>query len=353
MPARNAVLLRLMDADGCFGWGEAWCNFPPDGCLHKVGLVRDIFGPALVGIEIDSADVVAQSLARSVRRMKLHTGERGPFNHCLAAIDTAVHDLLARRSGRPLADMLVPRPATVAMVYASTPPLDNLVQATLAAVAAGHRAVKIKIGFDPDCDIRTITRIRAALGDDIAIFTDANQGWDVTTAMRVGAGLAELCVGFIEEPLLADAAIEDWVRLAGAIPVPLAAGENIMSMDDFRGHIDAGCLNMVQPDVTKWGGVTGAMAVGEMSGARGVGCSLHYMGSALGLAASLHVRAAIADRNGYVELDVNANPLRTDLGDMDLTVRNGELPVPPGIGMGFVPDAPALRSFTIASCEVR
>ncbi|MCV6602463.1 MAG: mandelate racemase/muconate lactonizing enzyme family protein, partial [Cohaesibacter sp.] len=80
-------------------------------------------------------------------------------------------------------------------------------------------------------------------------------------------------------------------------------------------------------------------------------CAMHYMGTAVGLAASIHVLSAIGG-SGPVELDANPNPLRTELGDLDLTVRGGHLSVPAGPGLGFVPDPLALRHLSIAEMDL-
>ena len=92
------------------------------------------------------------------------------------------------------------------------------------------------------------------------------------------------------------------------------------------------------------------MKVGQLAAERDVMCALHYMGSGVGLAASLHTLAAIGG-SGSVELDANPNPLRTDLGEIDLGVKSGMLQVPPGPGHGFVPDMAELKSLSVAQFE--
>ena len=89
---------------------------------------------------------------------------------------------------------------------------------------------------------------------------------------------------------------------------------------------------VVQPDVAKWGGVSGTLAVGRHARAVGARCCMHFMGTGLGLAASLHLLAVIGG-DGRVELDINDNPLRSELGAIDLQVRQGKLPVPVGRGL--------------------
>ena len=142
-----------------------------------------------------------------------------------------------------------------------------------------------------------------------------------------------------------------WSVLAGAVAAPLAGGENITSREMFLNFMDAGKLGVIQPDVAKWGGVSGAIDIASAAKERGVTCAMHYMGTGLGLAASLHCLAAM-NGNGPMELDANPNPLRTELGEIDLTVTNGRIAVPTGPGIGFVPDPLALNSMTIAQLDL-
>ena len=164
--------------------------------------------------------------------------------------------------------------------------------------------------------------------------------------------LSDYTIDFIEEPLRADAPMSHWKKLSEATSVPIAGGENITSLSSFVDFMDNGKMKVVQPDVAKWGGVSGAIEIGKQSESRDVMCAMHYMGSGLGLAASIHTLAAIGGK-GPVELDANPNPLRTDLGEIDLNVTNGTLSVPAGPGHGFIPDASALKHLSVASFDSR
>ena len=93
------------------------------------------------------------------------------------------------------------------------------------------------------------------------------------------------------------------------------------------------------------------LAVGRMAEQREKVCAMHYMGTGLGLTASLHCLAAI-NGNGPIELDANPNPLRTELGELDLTIRNGHLKVPSGCGHGFLPDPAAFKAIAVASMDI-
>lgn len=350
MPTRNGLLLRLVDDQGGWGWGEAWCNFPPRGNLAKLMLLEDVVGPALLASPAECWDRARPMLEDKLARMEIHIGETGPLAHLLAGIDMALADLAARRAGIGLARFLADAPSETVAVYASSPAPDRLEALLPALIEAGHDAVKIKIGYDWQTDTRTLDRFRAVLPDAV-LYVDANQAWEADLAIeRIGA-LAKWRPEFVEEPLRADRSVSDWARVARGAPIALAAGENILSEARFAAMVEAGALGVIQPDVAKWGGISGPLAAGRHAHAAGARCCLHYMGTALGLAASAHVLAAIGG-DGRLELDANDNPLRTDLGNIDLSLAAGRMRLPEGPGIGFVPDSGRLAALTIGSCVI-
>ncbi|MDP9045304.1 MAG: mandelate racemase/muconate lactonizing enzyme family protein [Pseudomonadota bacterium] len=343
MPVRRALLLRLEDAEGAHGWGEVWCNFPPHGAESRAHLLEDAFRPLVVGAEFSTWDALRPALSAQLERIMIHTGEAGAFLHCMAGLDMAMADLAARRVGLPMASFLGGQVARVA-VYASTPSGVDIARQCEELAAAGHTAIKLKIGYAAQADRGLVRTCRQALGPRVSLMADANQAWSAAQALAQIEGLAPFGLEFVEEPMRADEPVAVWQRLASVSPVPLAAGENIASHAAFATLIDQRGLHVVQPDVAKWGGMSGTMAIGRYALDHGARCCFHFMGSALGLAASLHGLAALGG-DGRVELDANENPLRTALGDIDLRVVDGRLSLPPGPGFGFEPNARSLREF--------
>ena len=351
MPTRNSLLVELTTTEGAVGWGEVWCNFPPKGNVAKLNLLVDVIAPELININFDGWLDIRPFLEKHFERMMLHTGEAGPFNHCFAAIDTAAADIAARQADKSLANFLDANSAKKVNVYASTPDVRDMDASISKLCEAGHNATKLKIGFDQSTDLDILKRFRDVAPCGMALMVDANQNWSVNQAKSAIAQIEEFDVTFVEEPLLANASLHDWASLAQSSITSLAAGENICSADSFKEFVSRKAISVVQPDVSKWGGVSGAMDVGRHAVNHDAVCAIHYMGSALGLAASLHVRAAIGG-DGPVELDANINPLRTDLGDISVTPDCGCMELPAGIGLGFVPDMSALKLYQIGSAEI-
>lgn len=344
MTARNGLLIRIEDQDGAFGWGEAWCNFPPHASESRKHLLDSVIAPGLVGERFGHVGDVRKELEKKWARMALHVGEPGPFSHCIAGIDIALWDLVARREGRPLSALLQDAPADRVKVYASTLDVARAPELAGELIDNGHRAFKLKVGLDPENDQKLVHDVRNAIGDEHRILVDANQNWSLEEAVTSIGVLSRAGLTFVEEPILAAATPDVWRELAQRSPVSLAAGENINSLSGFASHLENGTLTFFQPDVAKWGGVSGCFEVGQTVRNRGAVYCPHYMGTAVGLAASLHLLAAVGG-DGYVELDSNSNPLRTDLCDINLAVSEGQVSVPEGHGIGIVPDTDALRQY--------
>jgi len=345
---RPAVLVRVEDAEGAHGWGEAWCNFPACGAEHRGLLVRSVLAPLLVGRAFERPQDAFDALTRDTAVLALQSGEHGPIAQAIAGVDIALHDLAARRAGVPLWRRLAPSTARAGArnvpVYASGINPDRPGDTVAALRAQGHVAFKLKVGFGADRDAENVAAVRAAAGPDAAVMVDANQAWDLDTAIRMAARLAPHAPAWLEEPLRADRPWPEWQRLAAASPLPLAAGENAIGEAAFEALIAARAVAVVQPDVAKWGGVSGVLRVIERIAAAGLRYCPHYLGAGIGLLASAHLLAARGASDGWLEIDANENPLRTELCPPLGRIANGRIALDDAPGIGVEPDVAALRS---------
>ena len=349
---RKGLLIEITDTDGGTGWGEIWCNFPPRAAETLAILFEDLIAPQVFATAFNDWRAVRPHLEASLSRMILHTAQPGPFAHCFAGLDIAFADLCARRENLPLSEMLSGAGPTEVGVYASSPSGRDFREDIEGIIAAGHSSVKLKIGYDDALDARKLDSFVAIANGQLALRVDANQAWSLEAAKVAMKRLAKWAPIFVEEPLRADAADTEWIELSQHAELSVAAGENILSGARFADCIDRNLLGVVQPSATKWGGVSGAYAVADRARDAGVGYAFHYMGTALGLAASLHVCAA-AGAVGPVELDANENALRTGLGDIDLSVNAGMVRLPTGAGHGFTPDPAALEAYSDGKRDLR
>lgn len=205
-------------------------------------------------------------------------GHGGAGTMALATIDTAFWDARARVHDLSLAGLLgggaSPRPA-----YASGGSLDltipELVAEGEARRAQGYDGFKIRVGGGPLADdVERVAALRDALGSGFPLMIDANQGWDRATAKRAVAAFEPSGLGWLEEPL--DAAdVEGLVALRRLGKLPIAAGETAYGTNEIRVLLEAGAVDLLQPDLMRCGGVTGMLAVGFLADLHRVPVSPH------------------------------------------------------------------------------
>ena len=340
MPVRPALLLKLVDSDGCFGWGEIWSNFPPRANLHKAHLMEDVVNKHLIGSRFATPSELIDKLRAALSVYFLHIGQREVFEHILAGIDTAAWDLALRKAGTNFSDFM--GSTAQAQCYASSLNPSDLAKKLDDHANLGQTEFKLKIGFEADADIGFVADAATRLPDNGHLMIDSNQSWDVQSATSLLQNLEEFDLLFAVEPIRADCPIRDWENLAKHTTIPLAAGENIYGIDNFLEMAQAG-VKYLQPDVAKWGGVSGALSLAEKMPDD---CVLwpHFMGSAVGQQAGLAISAAIGNAS-KCEMDVNENALRSQLCADALTIENGCVVLSDAPGLLTPPSEEALTLY--------
>ncbi|PWJ21797.1 mandelate racemase/muconate lactonizing enzyme family protein [Jannaschia seohaensis] len=330
MRDRPAVFVKLTDRDGGWGWGEIFANWPAAGAEHRARLLHEDMADLV--LDHPAEDLFAR-LTAATRIRAIQCGEQGPFAQVIAGLDTAAADMAARRAGLPLARHLSGMAAPSVPAYASGIAVARAAEILPGLREAGLHAAKVKVGFDPEADARHLTQA-ASLMQGGRLMADANQAWDVPTALRALDQADALGLTWLEEPLPADAPAADWAALTDAA-TPLAAGENVTG-PGFARLIANGHVTYIQPDVAKWGGVTGNLEVARAALAQGRTYCPHFLGGGIGLHASAHLLAA-AGGPGLLELDTNENPLRDAFG---APVEDGawHLSDMPGLGIDRLPE---------------
>ena len=198
-------------------------------------------------------------------------GRKGIAFCALSAVDIGLWDLKAKALGLPLYRLLGPFQESVP-IYGSGGwtnfTVDELIAETTGWVEQGVKRVKIKVGKDfgqsEREDIERLAAVRRALGDDVAIYVDANNGYYAKQAVYMAKEFEQYQVGWFEEPVLADD-IEGLARVASATTIPIATGEHEYTKYGFKDLISRGGADIVQPDVGRVGGVTEWMKVAHMA----------------------------------------------------------------------------------------
>jgi L-alanine-DL-glutamate epimerase-like enolase superfamily enzyme len=329
---RHNILVRVETSDGCFGLGEAWGNFPPWGCRDRVEILTRVVRPLLVGQRLDQPARLYALAAEKMQRLANQLGAPGPFQQALCGADIALWDNCARRAGVPLADHIrgstAPREAEV---YAT-----NLLPKRPAMIedmaAKGHIRFKFRVPADGAVTLPGLREARDIAGHR-PLMADATQSHSLATLRPQAAALAELKLHWLEEPFPVDDLASYKVWRSEKIRPPLALGENSYRRAGFQHLLDEIDPDVVQPDITKTGGISEGRDICRRILGAGKRACLHMYGGPVGLYASAHLSAAIEGMS-WMEMDSLPNPLFEMLLDHEPVVRNGKLQLPKGAGLG-------------------
>ena len=344
---RNVVALfvRARDEDGAEGWGEAWCNFPRFGHRHRARIVAEVLAPALVGRAFDSPADAWLRADEATRALRLQSGEPGPFAAAIAGVDIALWDLAARNAGLPLWRMLGGKDPRVP-VYASLARADDPRPTLERALAEGFRAFKVRSTGAIGDHLAAVRMARAVVGEEPELALDVNGTWEPEAAIATIDELAPARLAWVEEPLAVDAPDAAWRRLAQAAPMPLAGGENLIGADAFDAALASPALRVLQPDLTKWGGISGGLPLARRIVASGRRLAPHVFAGAPGLLAAAHLFAAGGSSDGILEYGVGRHPARDALLAREL--RDGAIVLGEAPGLGLPVDTDALAPYRVA-----
>jgi len=290
--AFELVTCRVRDTDGAEGIGYTYTVGRNGGAIADT-LRREI--PELIeGREADDTEAIWHHVWWA-----LHYGGRGgPPVFALSALDIALWDLKARRANVPLFRLLGGFDARVPC-YAGGIDLDLSVEALLQQtddnLAKGFRAIKMKVGRpDLASDVKRVQAMRIHLGDGFPLMVDANMKWTVEEAIRAARALQPYDLTWLEEPIIPDD-ISGHARIMAAGGVPIAAGENLRSLWEFKNYIAAGAVSYPEPDVTNCGGVTAFMKIARLAEAFNLPVTSHGAHDI-----TVHLLAACSNRS-YLE----------------------------------------------------
>ena len=305
---RDAVIVKVTTEAGIVGYGESHHGRCPGAVA---ALVNTTLKQLVVGQ--DANDVVGVWNKIYVRQLGSHGMGAGA---CLAmsGIDMALWDIRGKALGVPLYKLLggasKPIPAYAGGVSLGYQEPSALVAEAQPLVAAGYKAIKLRVGDTPARDLARVAAVREALGDDIAILVDANTGYTVADARKVMPGYEELRRRLARRTV-SRARLRE-LRLAATFgSVPLAAGENHYTRFEFNRVIEDGSITILQPDLSKTGGITEALRIAHLASAWKLPINPHTSMTGLNMAATIHFLAAI-DNGGYFEGDVSKNNLFRD-----------------------------------------
>ncbi|MGH7354024.1 MAG: muconate/chloromuconate family cycloisomerase [Candidatus Rokuibacteriota bacterium] len=340
--AVNFAFVRVETRDGVIGWGEAACLGGPTWSEESVEsiapTIERYLAPGLIGRDASEVEPLRMEMARRV--------QGNPFAR--AAVEMALWDLNGRALGVPVHRLLGGRVrdrVPLSWSLAVEDPDAEVAEAQEKA-AHGHRIFKIKTAARPVAeDVARVRRIREAVGPDLSLRVDANQGWDRATAHRAIRALAPFDLDFVEQPLprwdLAGMA-----EIARSVPVPIMADESCGSAHDALEIARLGGVSILSLKLTKSAGILGAMAIARIAEAAGLGCYVGCMiETSLGTAAYLQVALAAAPVTWGCEL-FGPLLLEGDVTRRPVEYADGAILALDGPGLGVDVDETLLKEWT-------
>ena len=339
------TLIAVFTDEGITGWGSAFTNDA------LVAGALDVLAPLYLGEQALEPERVSEKLHANTFWM----GRGGSITHTISGIDIALWDILGKAAGQPVGRLLGGRYRRRVQPYASILMSEPAALAEhLAAVRSqGFRA--FKIGWGPfgrqssAVDEAIVRAARDAVGAESLLMVDAGASdafWpqDYKWAVRTAAMLAAYDVHWFEEPLDPDN-LHDYVQLRNSAPLPIAGGEVLTRRQSFTPWLRERAFDIVQPDVTKVGGISEERRIAWMAEECGVRFIPHGWNTALGLASDLHLASAF--RNTVLVEYLTGSPFIDDLVETPWKLdADGMLPVPEGPGLGVCLNLDAVEKHT-------
>jgi D-galactarolactone cycloisomerase len=370
------VKISSVDSLGLFGKSPkgGWTNeIQPDDSVHALVIVRTDQGHIGIGSVFTDSRLVEAALAvlrplvigeSAIEPMrvteKLHQntfwmGHGGTLTHAISGIDIALWDIFGQATGQPVGRLLGGTYRTRVKAYASILMEEPgaMRERTAFYRSQGFRA--IKIGWGPfgrvsrKLDEEIVRAARLGAGEDCELMVDAGASdafWSqgLNWAVNAAQMLKDFNVTWFEEALKPDA-LQDFKALRRQSPVPIATGECLTRRQTFLPWFEERALDIVQPDVTKVGGISEQIQIARVANAFGVKYVGHGWNTAVGLAADLQLAAAVPTAD-FVEY-IGGSPYVDDIVDGGWNLdEDGMLTIPDRPGLGINLDYAALRELT-------
>jgi D-galactarolactone cycloisomerase len=348
---RTSLIVEIVTDAGLVGWGECY------GPARINAAVVDSMKPLLVGQDPFRTEWLWHEI---YARFRDH-GQKGSIIQGLSGIDIALWDIKGKALGEPVHRLMGGPIRTEVSAYATGlyrrkagRPEDYLADEAAGYRAEGFTAVKLKVGYGVEEDLKMIRAVRDAIGPGIGLMIDANHAYDAIAAIRLGRSAEAFDIAWFEEPVPPeDVAGHREVR--AALSIPVASGECEFTRFGFRELITTRAIDIVQPDTCSAGGISECKKIADMALAYGLRYVPHVWGSGVALAAALQLLAVLPaftppslnPLEPILEFDRTEHPIRQALLTIPIEHTRGRVAVPQGPGLGIDIDRAALDRFRV------
>lgn len=352
--AQDGIIIKVHTDEGIVGYGEVDSSPLVVKAVIEAPVSHRICR-GLAGVVVGEDPFEVEKIWEKMYLASMFYGRRGVVIHAMSGIDIAIWDIIGKALNKPLYQVLGGSFRSKVRAYASTlmpyTPEESYAE-TLKCCEAGYTAVKLGWGgFELGMreNIALIKAAREAAGPDIDLMFDlgfipsADHPIDAASRIQLAKAIEPYDPYWIEEPLYPDD-LEGYRRLSEAVNIRIACGENESTVYGFKQLIDIAKVSILQPDITRCGGITQARKIAALAQANHLTVVPHAWSSGIVIAASLHVISAIPN-SCLLEYLIWENPIRKEMLVEDILVKDGYATVPEGPGLGIEINDQAIEKY--------
>lgn len=333
---QGAVIVIITTDKGIIGIGEAMGRPGPMG---SAGYINEVLAPMLIGEDPRHIEVLWHAMNEQIRFAPMG----------ISGVDMALWDIRGKIYGDSLVNLLGGAFHEQVDCYASPIPFmatpDKSAKKAQEFIAQGFHAIKLKIGRGIATDLTHVEAVRDAIGKDVKLLVDANGAYTVSESIQLAKELVKLDVYWLEEPVHPEY-IDDLARIRRRVDLPIASGEWLGTVYQFRDLIKAESVDVIMPNITRCGGVTGMIKVAQFAALENVQVAPHGVGLGVGIVASI---AACASMSNFLIYEYNQlfNPLRHTILNELIYFENGLLSYNTGTGLGLTLNPEIVSKYTV------
>ena len=358
---RTAHLVEVETDEGITGWGE--CFGPGNIALANKYIVEKVIQPLIIGEDPINKEYIWHKVYNLLR----DSGQKGMPIQALSGIDIALWDILAKKAKLPLYQLLGGKTNNKIPVYGYGMMLQKKTVEELCELfkkeanqikEKNFKAMKMKVGLGPKDDLKLVSAVREAIGDNFKLMVDANHAYNKNDALYVGRGLDEMDIYWFEEPI-APEDYDSYKELKEKLKTNIAGGEAEFTKYGWNQLIKNNCIDIAQPEVCGLGGITEYLKISALAQANFIPIVNHVWGSALSVAVNLHLLTSLPDMPGglfptksMLEFDTTEkNIFITDLAEEKFSIldqvkdKNGFASPLENIGIGINPKKDFIKEY--------
>lgn len=325
------VITEIETEDGYIGYGESLAY----GCSDAVRVTIDKILKPLI---LKEDEELIEYLWDKMYKATLRFGRRGIAIAGISGVDTALWDIMGKKTRKPIYKLLggfkrKVRAYITGGYYSEKKDLERLRDEITYYVKMGFKGVKVKIGGKTMReDLERLKVVKEVVGDEVNVAVDANNVYTFEEALKMGRELEKMGIWFFEEPIQTDY-LDLSAKLAKALEVPIAGYETAYTRWEFYEIMRKEAVDIVQTDVMWTGGISEMMKIGNMAKVMGYPLIPHYSAGGISLIANLHVASALGTE--WIEMHLRRNDLRDKIFKESIEIEDGHLVVPESPGLGY------------------